>query len=122
MGVLDGAMGSVAQTLVSTFGRSATLKRYSTPVYDDSTGKTSSGTATDVSCSVVFEEFADRQIDGTLIKAGDRKAIVSRLDVTSAPVPDRDELAVDSQTWRIVRVLGHSSGDSEAAYTLHLRR
>ena len=122
MGVLDGPMAAVAKTMVGTFGRPATLKRYSAAAYDDSTGKSSGGTPTDVSCSVVFEEFAQSQIDGTLIRAGDRKAIVSRSELGAEPRPDRDEMVIGGQTWRIVRVVGHSSGEQEAAYTLHLRR
>lgn len=122
MGVLDGPMAEVAKTLTGTFGRAATLKRYSTPVYDDVTGKTSSGTPTDVPCSVVLSEYSDARIDGTLIRAGDRRAIVSRTEVGSKPVADRDTLVLGSETWRIVRVRAYSSGEQEAAFELQLRR
>lgn len=122
MGILDAPMAAVAKTLTGTFGRPATLKVYLPPLYDDSTGATSSGTPTEVSCSVVLSEYTDHQIDGTLIKAGDRKAIVSRSEIATKPVPDRDTLVIGSETWRIVRVTGYSSGESEAAYELQLRR
>ena len=117
-------MAQVANSLLSTFGRSATLRRPgSKGTYDPSTGTYSGGaTPTDVPCSVVFSDFAVGQIDGTLVKLGDRKALVSRIALTLEPVPDRDSLVVNSQAWKIVRVIGYSSGEQEAAYNLHVRR
>lgn len=117
-------MGQVARTLVGTFGRSATLRRPGGGGgYNPATGLIEApGSSTDYTCEVVFEDFAQAQIDGTLVRAGDRKALVSRLRLGTEPVPQSDVLIEGGRTWQIVRLLGYSSGAQEAAYTLHVRR
>jgi hypothetical protein len=120
MAVLDGVFGTLAQTLIGQFGRTATLTR--APAGESGyTGQAPAGSATVYPCSIVFEEYADSQVDGTVIKRGDRKAIVSRLALGTAPLPDRDTLTEGGRAWRIVRVLGYSSGEQEAAYSLQVR-
>ena len=122
MPVLDGPMGKLAKALTGTFGRTATLKRASTPNYNDDTGKTTTS-QTSVTCNVVLSKFEQRQVDGTLVRQGDRIAIVSRLDLGSVePKPNQDTLTIGSVIWQVVRVIGYSSGANEAAYELHLRR
>lgn len=122
MAILDKPMGKLAKTLTGKFGRSATLKHVSgQPLYNTATG-TVSESATSIPCTVVFSEFTDKQIDGTLVKQGDRKAVVSRLDINVEPAPDKSVLIEGGRTWKIVRVIGYSSGAQEAAYELHVRR
>jgi len=121
MGALDGPMAAVAATLVRGFGRSATLRR--APASESGyTGAAPAGSTTDYPCSVVFEEFGESQIDGTLIQRGDRKAIVARSTLATEPVPARDTLIEGGRTWRIVGFTGYSSGEQEAAYSLQVRR
>lgn len=119
-GALDKAMGKVAKTLIGTLGRSATLRRAPAPEAGY-TGSAPAGSSTDYPCEVALTEFDDRQIDGTTIRLGDRKALVSRLRLGFEPKPDRDTLIESGRTWRVLRVLGISSGAQEAAYVLHVR-
>lgn len=122
MGVLDAPMAKVAQSLVKTFGRPATLRAYGAPFYDTPTGSVShAGGYADVACHVAISEYAERQIDGTAIRRGDRRAIVSRLAIGGEPVADRDKIIEGGRTWRIVAVRGFSSGEQEAAYECQLR-
>jgi hypothetical protein len=124
MTILDAPMGALAQNLIATFGRPATLRRPGTGgEYDATTGQIEGAQGpTDVPCQVVFEEFGEHQIDGTLIQAGDRKAIVSRVTLGTEPVPQSDTLVEGDNTWQILRVEGFSSGAFEAAYAMHVRR
>lgn len=122
MSVLDGPMANVAKSLVGTFKRSATLRWYGASFYDDSTGK-NSPTPTDVSCAISPPQaYSLSQIDGTLIKAGDMHFIVARTGIGREPKANRDEFIIGSQTWFIVRVMPISSGESDAAYDVHVRR
>jgi hypothetical protein len=121
MATLDKPMGRVAKTLLKKFGRSAVLRRGGPAAYDTPTGYANAST-TDIPCEVVFEEFSEGQHDGTLVQVGDRRAIVSRLRIGVEPKPDADKLVEGGRVWRIVRVIGFSSGASEAAYQLHVRR
>jgi hypothetical protein len=115
-------MGKLAKTLLGRLGRPATLRRTTgTSSYAAATGAVAASTG-DLPCEVVFSEFSDRQIDGTLVRMGDRKGLVSRLRLGAEPKPDADVLIEGGRTWRIVRVVGYSSGAHEAAYELHLRR
>lgn len=121
MTILDAPMGALAQTLVGTFGRPATIQRKGASLYDTSTGRALNDES-DVECSVVFENFAAGLIDGTIVQQGDVKGIVSGLEVGYKPNPARDTLTEGGRVWKIVGVTGYSSGASEAAYSLHLRR
>jgi hypothetical protein len=122
--ILDGPMGQLAATLTGQFGRPATLRRPgSGGSYSPTTGTITGGAAEgNYPCSVVFEEFGEGQIDGTLVQLGDRKAIVARQTLGVEPVPQSDTLLEGGRTWQIVRVMGYSSGAQEAAYSLHVRR
>lgn len=129
MGLLDGPMGALAQTLVGKFGRSATITRPGTTTRNPADGGVVVvSEAVAVSCEVVLEEFDERQVDGTLVQVGDRKAIVSRARMETdggsgfVPQPNRDTLTESGNNWRILRVLGYPSGSQEAAFTLHVRR
>ncbi len=124
MGTLDGALGGVAQTLIRTFGRSATLIRPGSSGSFDTASLTitGAGSPTSYSCFVVFAEYTQSQIDGTLIKAGDRKAVVSRLALGVEPLPQSDTLYEGGRTWQIISLIGYSSGEQEAAYELQVRR
>ncbi len=121
MTVLDSAMGALAQNLIGTFGRPATIASKGESAYDTATGRTAS-TESSISCSVVIEAFAAGLIDGTLVQQGDVKGLVSGLEVGYKPNPARDTLTEGGREWKIVGVIGYSSGASEAAYSLHLRR
>jgi hypothetical protein len=123
MTLLDGPMAQVANQLVGTFGRPASLRRYSSAdYYNPETLKVEAAALpTDTPCSVAFVRFEETSLDTTLIQDGDRAAIVPRLSVTTQPVPNSDELVEGGRVGEIVRVGGISSGAQEAAYELHLR-
>lgn len=122
MGTLDGAMGKLAQTMVQKFGRPATISRKGEGFRDSTLGKTTHAETSSISCHVVLNEFNVREIDGTLVQHGDRKGIVSRLAVGYEPTINRDTLTEGGREWKILRLIGYSSGEQEAAYELHLRR
>jgi hypothetical protein len=122
MTILDGPMGKLAQTLIGTFGAPATISRKGEPGYDTATGQSTADETESITCSVAWEEYHAREIDGTLVKTGDRKALVSRLELGYEPEAMRDALTSGGKAYRIVRVLGYPSGAEEAAYTLQVRQ
>lgn len=122
MGVLDGPMGALAQTMIGQFGRPAIIRRAGESRFDTSNLRVTTGDW-DVHCSVVMTDFAESEVDGTLIQRGDRKAMVSRLKIGFEPVPNSDRLVEGGRVWTIVGpVKGFSSGEKEAAYELQVRR
>lgn len=124
MGALDAPLAGVAKTLLGTFGRSATLYRAGTPgEYNTATGAIEGdSTPAGYPCEIAFSDYADSQIDGTVIKVGDRKAIVSRLRLGITPLAQSDTIAEGGRTWQIINVRGYSTGAQEAAYQMQLRR
>lgn len=121
MTILDGSMGKLAKNLIDTFGAPATLSRKGAPLYDTETGDTETPEDSSIACTVVYEDFRAHEIDGTLIRFGDRKGLVSRLKIGYEPEPNLDTLTEGGKTWKIVRLIGYPSGAEEAAYSLHLR-
>lgn len=122
MTILDGPMGRLARTLVAQFGRPALIEQNGESRYDTATGTVTMDVLDTIECHVVLSEFQNREIDGTIIQQGDRKGIVSRVALGYQPTANRDTLTEGGRTWKILRLIGYSSGAEEAAYECHLRR
>ena len=121
MTILDGPMGQLAQNLLGTFGGShgtAALDRAVSSEYDPETRKVETVWTAYV-CNVVVDEYRASQIDGTLIKAGDKKALIARLDVGFEPTAGKDRLRIGNEQWEIVDV---GSDPVRATYSLQVRR
>lgn len=90
---------ATADRLIQQFGGAVTFKRIET-----------SGTAWNpVGAEAQFTAFAAvvdynvTEIDGSLVQAGDRRALVSAVDLDIEPKPG-DHLERGSERWRVVRV------------------
>ena len=121
MTILDGPMAQLAQTLLGTFGGShgtGVLDRAVSGEYDPGTREVSTTWTAHV-CNVVVEEYHANQIDGTLIKAGDKRALIARRDIGFEPTAGKDRLRIGAEQWEIVRVEGDPV---RATYTLQVRR
>lgn len=120
-GALDKAARAAAKIAVGIAGRTAIL-RTKPAAEAHYTGTAPTGTPTDYPCEVVISEWDESQVDGTLVKAGDRKALVSALRIGVEPTQDRDVLVMNGVDWRVVGVRAIASGEQEAAFWLHIRR
>lgn len=72
---------ATATRLLTRFGASCTLKRLADAAYDPATGTATPAVTPFATTAVVFD-YDQRQIDGTLIRQGDRRAY---MDATVAP-------------------------------------
>lgn len=121
MTTLDKILPGLAERLIDKFGAGASLEIV-TKTDDLASGKVSeSVVATPVNITPT-EPFAIGQIDGTLVQAGDLITLAAAQGLSTAPVANRDRLVFASETWQVVAVDPVYSGDSVAAYRLHLRR
>ena len=121
MTILDGAMAQLAQNLLGTFGGShgpAVVDRAVSSGYDPDTREVSTVWTAHV-CKAVVEEYHAKQIDGTLIKAGDKRVLIARLDVGFEPTAGKDRLRLGQEQWEIIRV---ESDPVRATYSLQVRR
>jgi hypothetical protein len=121
MGVLDGPLGKVTSSVIGTFGRPATFRRPAGGDYNPATGDVDGSTDGDTPCSISFVGFGQTSIPDTLIQAGDRAALVPRVDITVQPIPRSDQIIEGGRTWEIEHVSGISTGEQEAMYECLLR-
>jgi len=70
---------------------------------------------------VVQSEYHQRERDGTLIQAHDRKFLVSTEGIDIVPTTE-DALAVGTETYQIIDVKPLAPGGVAVMYTLQVRR
>lgn len=92
--------------------------------YNPATGSTSGGSNADETVRCVFVNYTARDIDGTLVQRGDRRAIIAATYNGSAlsktPQID-DELRGEADAVRIVAVQTIKSGSTVLAYVCQAR-
>ena len=92
--------------------------------YNPATGAVSGGSNDDETARVVFLNYTSRDIDGTLVQRGDRKAVIAATYNGSAlsktPQID-DELRGEGDAVRIVSVQTIKSGSTVLAYICQAR-
>lgn len=120
-------MASTAAEMIGEFGQAVTLTRSVPGAYNPTTGTNGAATVTTQSCLAVEEAYKAREIDGTLIKAGDKKLILSPQTAAGATVTaptegDTVTFAGDADPWTIKSVEPLSPGGTALLYTLQLRR
>lgn len=93
--------------------------------YNAATGAITGGTNADEMARVVFLSYTARDIDGTLVQRGDRKAVMAATyngtALTKTPQID-DELRGEGDAVRIVSVQTIKSGASILAYICQARK
>jgi len=92
--------------------------------YNPATGAVSGGSNADETARVVFLNYTSRDIDGTLVQRGDRKAVMAATyngtALSKTPQLD-DELRGEGDAVRIVSVQTIKSGSSILAYVCQAR-
>ncbi len=92
--------------------------------YNPATGAVSGGSNADETARVVFLNYTSRDIDGTLVQRGDRKAVMAATyngtALSKTPQID-DELRGEGDVVRIVSVQTIKSGSSILAYICQAR-
>lgn len=111
------ALASRVGNLIEKMGKPLTLRSYSAATYDPVTMTHTAGAATDVSVYGVEERYRSYEIDGTLIRGGDRKFIVA-----SDTVPTLAMKMVESSVeYQIVAVNPLQPGTVTLYYEIHVR-
>lgn len=99
MGVFDATFQGVAEAMIVLFGGNGTIRRLTAtgPAHDPDLA------ATDYACQLVVLDYEKREIDGTLVRQGDRKVYVSTEGLTISP-ETADQLVIGGEAWAIVSV------------------
>lgn len=96
-------MAAVSNELLTEFGQAVTLRRVTTGAYDPATGSATQTTADYAGTGAVFD-YSQRDIDGSLIKTGDQKLLMSpfQTDGSAMPVPTTtDKILIGSTVYSI---------------------
>jgi hypothetical protein len=124
MGLFDSIFQDVSSTLLDLVSDTKDTITYTpAPTYDLVTATETAGTAVtaEVNSSPPFP-FKQDEIDGTSIKQGDFRTIISAKDLTTiVPSPGLTTYTRGGTVYQIVRVDPISGGDEVAAWILHCR-
>ena len=79
-----------------------------------------SPTTSDFTAEGIIEDYADRNIDGSLVKVGDRKVLLIAGLIASSQVPTpNDRITIEGSQYDVIRV---ERDPAEATYTCQVRR
>jgi hypothetical protein len=78
-------LGNAVINLLQKYGSALTLTRSVGAAYNPSTGAVAGGTPTNFTVQGVFINYTDENVDGTVVRAGDRRLLVSPTGSTTAP-------------------------------------
>jgi hypothetical protein len=74
--------------LLQEYGSNLTVTRPGAATYNPATGILTSAAATTYTVQGVFINYEDRNVDGTVVRAGDRRLLVSTIGTTGTPQID----------------------------------
>jgi hypothetical protein len=98
--------------ILDEFGLAATLRQRTTSGAD---AWAPTVTETDTACVVLFDEYADRERDGTLITEKDRKVLIKAGSLAVMPATG-DVLVVSSVAYSLMNVRQVSPGGTVVLY------
>jgi hypothetical protein len=110
---------ATAARLIEKFGTSVIMSRTVPGAYNPATGAPGAGTTTTQTVKAAVLDFPQSYIDGTLIRAGDRRVLVSAVG-TTAPLAG-DTFPWKSQALVVVKVKELGPAGVAVLYTLQVR-
>ena len=106
---------------LTEYGRTATLRKVTEGTYDPTTGTTTGGGTTDATVTIgPLLSYKNFEIDGTRIKAEDRKVIMATSGVATAP-DSGDRIIIGSTTYTVITMKAYDVNGTTFAYVLQVR-
>ena len=107
---------------INKFGKIAVFGLPPAEVYDPDTGGVTSGVLVEYRQKVSPPaDYANKLVDGDLIKIGDTMVLLPGKDLTFVPIIG-SSVTMDSLVWKIITSKPIFSGEQVAVYELQLRR
>lgn len=102
-------------------GRTITLSSNPDQVYDPATDTFTDGDPITVSVKALFTGYKQNQIDGEIIKSGDKRVLIAAAAMTGAP--DKDAVLTDGNVqYQVIDIDTLQPGDAPILYMLQVRR
>jgi hypothetical protein len=108
---------ATAERLIANFGQAATL----TKTANTSTAYNPTRTATPYACTVAVLDFRNSEIDGTLIKQGDKKVYVSTRGLAVVPAV-HDTITIANEVHAILAVMPLAPAGTVVYWEVQARR
>lgn len=113
-----GRSRQAADRLIARFGQAATLRR---PTTTGTAYNPTPGEPDDHPVKAVVTEYAQRDIDGTRIKAADRKVLMSVGSLAIEPATS-DKLVMGGVSYSIIDIRPLNPGGTVVMYEMQARR
>jgi hypothetical protein len=107
---------ATAHRLIAKFGRAITVRRTA----NSGTAWAPTLTATDYTATAAVLEYTARDIDGTLVKVGDRRVVISTTGLAIEPTT-QDRLVIGGEEMGIVRVMKMSPAGVNVYFEVQAR-
>jgi hypothetical protein len=109
---------ATASKLITKYGRSITLRKYSVGTYDPSTGANTTTITDSTVTGVVFDFSAGQTMErGTLIQVGDKRVLLS----ASAAPSLQDHVLIGTAEYTIISVGETNPGGVSVMFDIHVR-
>lgn len=116
---------ATADRLLTRFGAAVTITTPAAAVYDPATGETTAPAPSVQTASAVEEAYKLFEIDGTLVRAGDKRLLVSPKTTSGAPLavpPPGSTVPWSGQTWRVQEAQPFAPAGEVVYLVLQLRK
>lgn len=118
-------LAASAAGMIAAFGQPVTLTSVEPGGYDPETATGRPGAATLVTVMGVVTAYAAGEIDGTLVRQGDRRLALSPVDTAGRPLPEPPTGArlalADGSRFTVMAVEAASPAGAPLVYRLQLR-
>jgi hypothetical protein len=106
-----------AFTAIGDIPRSCTYHPKGATTYVPSTGAVTEGSQSDETVSFVFAHYQINEVDGSIVKTGDQKALIPVENLTAVPKIE-DYLTENSVRWNVMNV---ATDPAKALWILQVR-
>jgi hypothetical protein len=115
---LYGTLQTTSLDLITKFGKSISIRT----ITDTTPAKAYRpvAAAADETVQAVIEDFRERDVDGTIVQAGDRRYLIAAKDVTTAPTT-ASRIVDGSDELEVVNVEPIAPGGTTVVWRLHAR-
>ena len=116
-------MQATANRLLKGKGQEITLTRQAAGAYDPATGTAAVTTTTQTAYGAMFE-YGDKNIDGTLIKEGDKQLLLSAINSagTALVAPAlNDTVTINTVVYTVVRIKPLSPAGTTVLFDCNIR-
>jgi hypothetical protein len=117
LSIRDGLVANAIQQ----FGMPMTLSTETAGVYDPATGVISNPTKVESPVSGLIMEYDSKDIDGSVIKIGDKKVLMTASDTTPEPTSDYT-LTMGDKDWAVINCNPIAPAGLAIVYEVQVRK